>query len=112
MYICPHLNITTFHNYQINYKYKYKCIQCGTIYGRHSKSIHIEKDVCKKCNSFLELLPQLNKDGTPKKPKKLTEFNIFVKENFNEVKKELPYGTPQKEIMNTLSKKWKEFKSF
>ncbi|KIJ45102.1 hypothetical protein M422DRAFT_29952 [Sphaerobolus stellatus SS14] len=46
----PDISISSRHSYEINYKYKWECIQCGKIYGRHSKSIDVETKACGVCN--------------------------------------------------------------
>lgn len=51
----PQLTITTCHDYEIRYKYKYVCRGCGQVYGRHSKSIDTSKKVCGRCRGTLEL---------------------------------------------------------
>lgn len=49
------LLITTCHAYAIRYKFTYKCVTCGQSYGRHSKSINTEKQVCGICKGRLAL---------------------------------------------------------
>lgn len=49
------LKITTCHNYAIRYKFNYVCVQCGQEYGRHSRSINTEKQVCGCCRGKLRL---------------------------------------------------------
>ena len=41
--------------------------RCGKIYGRHSKSLDIEKKCCGVCRSLLTFLGRFNQDGTPAK---------------------------------------------
>lgn len=38
-------SVTTYHNYHIFFKYRYECVDCHHIYGRHSKSIDLEYTV-------------------------------------------------------------------
>jgi len=45
----PQLQITTCHNYNIDYKYTYLCNQCNTKIGRHKIWTNCEKFRCKKC---------------------------------------------------------------
>lgn len=47
--IFPDIEVTTCHTYEIHFKYQWQCTTCGNIYGRHSKSIKIEKVLCGKC---------------------------------------------------------------
>lgn len=53
------LVITTCHEYEIRYKFKYTCQGCGQVYGRHSRSINTSKKVCGKCRGALQLLKEL-----------------------------------------------------
>ncbi len=41
--------------------------RCGKIYGRHSKSLDIEKKCCGVCRSLLTFLGRFDQDGTPAK---------------------------------------------
>ena len=77
----PHLNITTCHSYEIQFKYQYQCTTgwCGHVYGRHSRSIDVRKQRCGRCMGTLTLLPQLKADGTPKKKRQPNKFALFVK---------------------------------
>lgn len=49
------LVITTCHEYEIRYKFKYVCAECGQVYGRHSRSIDTTKKVCGRCRGMLRL---------------------------------------------------------
>lgn len=96
------------HDYVINTKYTYKCINCGYSIGRHSKSLDVEKKRCGLCYGKFEVyLNKTTKNGnvqmlaTPKKG--INKFPQFVKENYGLVK------TPDrkhKDVMNILSKKF------
>jgi hypothetical protein len=44
------MDVTTCHNYDINYKYRWQCQVCQMEYGRHSKSIDVDKSRCGKCH--------------------------------------------------------------
>ncbi|XP_050442475.1 arrestin domain-containing protein F-like isoform X2 [Adelges cooleyi] len=55
------------HSYAIQTKYTYKCIKCGYSFGRHSKSLNLEKKRCGYCYGEFELIvnkinknPELN----------------------------------------------------
>ena len=94
-----------------------KCTQtwCEQEYGRHSKSIDIEKKRCGLCAGRLEFMGKFTSDGVLVKgsnvEKKPTGFSKFVKENFGDVKKELGAKTPHKKIMEKLSEKWNDNKN-
>ncbi|KAG8825853.1 hypothetical protein FRB91_007673 [Serendipita sp. 411] len=72
----PGVEVTTRHDYEIQYKFSWKCtkLSCGQIYQRHSNSIDTEKHGC-HCGSRLEpqfSLPQKRNrsdkaDGSPTK---------------------------------------------
>ena len=104
----PDLVVSTRHDYDIHYKYFYQCTKesCGKKYGRHSKSINVEKMGC-VCGSTLVLLVPLNKDGKERMPSK---YAVFVKENYAKIKQEHP-GKLQSEIMKLVALKYREFKS-
>ncbi|KAJ3215122.1 hypothetical protein HK099_006509 [Clydaea vesicula] len=102
----PNLKVTTCHSYKIEYKYQYECQTCFKIFGRHSKSIDVEKFGCGeyKCGGRLILQEKLKLDGTPVKK---SLFTVFMKENFKSVKKANP-NVSHGEIMRQLSKQYKD----
>jgi predicted SprT family Zn-dependent metalloprotease len=79
------VEVTTKHNYEINHKYLWVCVGrpqtsamqflnveddegCGAEYGRHSKSIDVEKHRCGKCKGFLvQVRPKPRGVASPKK---------------------------------------------
>ncbi|XP_066981869.1 uncharacterized protein [Macrobrachium rosenbergii] len=90
--------ITTCHSYEINCKYTYRCTKCSYSIGRHSKSLDTERKVCGLCFGKFELI--LNSRGRGSKssssrtpshgsqtPRTPGAFALFVKENYNSVKK-------------------------
>jgi len=81
------IKVTTYHSYKIDYKYKYKCQNCGHIYGRHSKSIDVKKYRC-QCSGEIKLMEKLKKDGTPYKKRMEGKFALYLKENYARIKKE------------------------
>ncbi|CAH3186341.1 unnamed protein product [Porites evermanni] len=78
--------ISRCHSYTINTKYTYRCTKCSNTFGRHSKSVNLEKSRCAYCHGRLELVPQVKKDGTPQ-TRTPSRFALFVKENFARIKK-------------------------
>ena len=107
MHRWPDLKIKTCHNYEINFKYQYKCqnLSCGHIFGRHSNSIDVSKKAC-GCGGRLALLPRTKMDGTPAKPRAASPYTVFVKKNFSSVKGSHPQAT-WGEIMTILSQNYK-----
>ncbi|KAH6917146.1 SprT-like family-domain-containing protein [Coprinopsis sp. MPI-PUGE-AT-0042] len=53
----PDIDISTRHDYEIEYPYQWKCASCGKIYGRFSKSIKPDECVCGACRVG-RLVPQ------------------------------------------------------
>ncbi|KAJ3188685.1 hypothetical protein HDU85_004399 [Gaertneriomyces sp. JEL0708] len=118
------IKVTTCHSYEIAYKYTYQCTNdvCRYSYGRHSKSIDVQKMGCGHCRSPLELLEntKLKKDGTPFK---VNPYSVFVKvrryhrtctfaaegstnvlkENYSRVKVENPH-MDQRQLMAHIGK--------
>ncbi|XP_012214515.1 germ cell nuclear acidic protein isoform X2 [Linepithema humile] len=80
------------HDYDIKTKFTYRCTSCGYSIGRHSKSLDIEKKRCGYCYGKFELLiNKTTKSGTVQvqtPQKKPSGFALFVKQNYNSVKKE------------------------
>ncbi|XP_026667731.1 acidic repeat-containing protein isoform X2 [Ceratina calcarata] len=95
------------HDYKIKTKFTYRCVGCGYSIGRHSKSLDVERKRCGHCYGRFELLlNKTTKSGTiqvqtPKREP--SKFALFVKENYNSVKKErnMRHG----EVMKILGKK-------
>lgn len=84
-------------------------------FGRHSKSIDIERKCCGKCFGRFELLVnRTTKSGTvkpqtPQAKKEPSAFALFVKENYSEVKKHnnnMKHG----EVMKTLGQQFSKIK--
>ncbi|KAI9011343.1 SprT-like family-domain-containing protein [Gaertneriomyces semiglobifer] len=98
------IKVTTCHSYEIAYKYTYQCTNdvCRYTYGRHSKSIDVQKMGCGHCRCPLELLEstKLKKDGTPFK---VNPYSAFVKENYSRVKVENP-RMDQRQLMAHIGK--------
>ncbi|KAI0963030.1 hypothetical protein AcW1_000231 [Taiwanofungus camphoratus] len=66
----PDIEVTTKHNYEISYKYEWKCQECDKIYGRHSKSIRPDECVCGACRVG-RLVPLFDTpQRAPKTPRK------------------------------------------
>ncbi|XP_028397689.1 acidic repeat-containing protein-like [Dendronephthya gigantea] len=99
--------ISRCHSYDINYKFTYRCVKCKHSFGRHSKSVNLKTARCPYCFSHLELLPRVNKDGTPAKTRAPTKFSLFVKDNYAKIKAKGPRSSHQ-EIMKELSKQFSQ----
>jgi len=98
--IIPDIIVSVYHNYEINYKHNYVCKDCQHVFGRHSKSIDTSKSGC-FCGGRLELQDKFKKDGTPYKPRKISSWQQFVKDNSKKVRLENP-GCTNQEAMQIL----------
>ena len=106
MQAAPHLDVTTCHQYEIHFPFRWQCSGCDQLYQRHSNSIDINKKVCGRCRSQLVFLGKFTRDGQLVPSRKPTAFSLFVKTKFAEVKQECPKGTSAAEIMKILSREW------
>ena len=92
------VEVTTKHGYDINYKYVWTCGDCGLDYKRHSKSIDPSKHSCGSCKGKLaQVLPA---------PRKESEYQRFVKANWDRVKKIAGEGAGMGDINGMLAKEW------
>ncbi|KAH0544001.1 hypothetical protein FGG08_001768 [Glutinoglossum americanum] len=94
------VEVTTKHSYAIDYKYIWECTGCGVQFKRHSKSVDPTRHTCGSCKSQLVQIQPAPRSVA------LSEYQLFVKENFKEVKKAHPLS-PQKEIMGLLGAAYK-----
>lgn len=120
------IKVETTHDYDINYKYQWKCLNetCSKIYGRHSRSIDPRKSVCSLCRSKLEqILPKPRALNTPAKldstgcngfsPCKnagLMKYQVFLKDNIERIKSENP-GLKYAEVIKLVASEYAESKS-
>lgn len=121
----PELGIEggTCHDYEINYKYHWKCdgggwLACGHVVKRHSKSIDVETQRCPKCGGRLKQVLPVPRGGngsaggdavagTPARGP--SEYQLFVKKRLGEVRRENP-GIPQTEVMRIVAQEWRKKK--
>ena len=105
------------HSYEIEFKFWYRCVNCGYTFGRHSKvskkpscllfsrlqyalqSLDLKKKVCGYCRGEFELL----RKGNTLKPAKLNPFAEFVQKNFKTYKKA---GMNHGDVMKIMSEKY------
>ncbi|KAI9752682.1 MAG: hypothetical protein M4579_005520, partial [Chaenotheca gracillima] len=116
------IHVTTKHTYTIAYKYIWTCVACSMEFKRHSKSIDPARHTCGGCKSKLvqtQPVPRgvapSGKDGVTGEKKggaggTGTEYQRFMKDNFGKIKRENP-GSPQKEIMGIVGKRYREWKA-
>jgi len=109
----PDVIVTTTHDYVIQYKFNWKCVNhsCNFTVGRHSRSVDIVRHRCGLCKGKLI---EVTSDGAPKKRAQPSAYNLFVKEHFKTVREQLMKenpGLPQAEIMKELGRQWRNKKS-
>ncbi|EDW65153.1 germ cell nuclear acidic protein [Drosophila virilis] len=79
------------HNYNIEFKYTYKCIKCNTSSHAHSRSRKVENLRCRICRGpIMLLLNKKDKSGNivPTPVREATGFAKFVKDNFQKHKRD------------------------
>ncbi|RKF66026.1 putative sprt family metallopeptidase [Erysiphe neolycopersici] len=99
------VHVTTKHNYAIDYKYIWQCENCGIEVKRHSKSVNPARHRCGTCMSkLIQIKP------VPRTNVKTSEYQTFVRKNMKILREENP-GSPQKDIMTLVGKKYQEMKA-
>jgi predicted SprT family Zn-dependent metalloprotease len=96
--------VTTKHNYEIDFKFIWRCVDCVGEVKRHSKSVNPEKQRCGKCHGILEQVkpvPRATGKGTGK-----TAYQEFVSQQMKVIKAE-GKGLSFKEMMAIVSTRWK-----
>jgi predicted SprT family Zn-dependent metalloprotease len=105
------VHVTTKHSYQIDYKYVWRCSTegCWAEFKRHSKSIDPLRHTCGSCKGkLLQIKPVPRGGAVP--GGKVGGYAGFVKQHFADVKKSLPAGSSQKEVMEAVGRKYREEK--
>ncbi|KAF5237350.1 hypothetical protein FAUST_6093 [Fusarium austroamericanum] len=97
------IEVTTKHNYDIDFKYVWECDECATEFKRHSKSIDPKRHRCGSCKGLLkQTKPAPRGAAAGKAP---SRYQAFVKEQMAIVRGENP-GSPQKVVMKLIAEKW------
>jgi len=117
------VEVTTTHDYVIQFKYAWKCTNnvCGTIIKRHSRSVDPKRHCCGSCKGkLIEIeVPGSKKDvstigHTPKKKRAPTGFSLFVQQNSKSVRARLVAergsSVTQPEVMKECGRIWREQK--
>jgi predicted SprT family Zn-dependent metalloprotease len=113
------VHVTTKHSYQIEYKYVWTCVGCGYEFKRHSKSVDTSRHSCGRCKGKLVQTKPTPRggggaaDGKEGKPREKSEYQVFVKENFARVKRELGekgLDTQMGRVMETVAREYREAK--
>lgn len=107
MLLVPHVDVSTCHNYQIFYPFRWQCVSCLHQYGRHSKSIDVTKKSCGQCRGTLTFLGRFSRDGSPQKHR-ISAYSAYVKENFARVKESLGRGkNSASDVIKVIAEEWK-----
>ena len=112
------VQVTTKHSYAIDYKYVWRCEGegCWSEFKRHSKSIDPARQTCGACRGRLVQIKPVPRGagagaGVGAGAKGVVGgYAGFVKAHFADVKKSLPLGSSQKEVMEALGRKYREEK--
>ena len=102
------VEVTTKHNYEIEYKYIWQCSNenCGSEFKRHSKSIDPKRHTCGSCRSKLDQIkPVPRKDAGSE-----NGYAAYVKTHFAAVKRSMPKAS-QKAVMEAVARKYREHKA-
>lgn len=127
-YIFPELpTISVCHNYDIEYKYTYKCDMCHSKYVKyhfctyisqylhcfcfffrsysHSKSKKVENIRCSYCHGMISIFLNKKKDGqiVMEPVREASGFAKFVKEKYKEFKKP---GVKHADVMRQISSQY------
>ncbi|XP_023291506.2 putative uncharacterized protein DDB_G0277255 [Lucilia cuprina] len=98
------------HQYDIEYKYTYKCTLCAAKSHAHSKSKKVENIRCSYCHGAIEIfLNKKDKDGNimPTPVKEPTGFAKFVKDNYKKFKRD---DLKHADVMKLLSSEFASLK--
>lgn len=108
------VQVTTKHSYQIDYKYVWRCEGegCWAEFKRHSKSVDPRKHTCGSCRGRLVQIKPVPRGVVAGGGSGggVGGYAGFVKAHFAEVKRGLPPGSSQKEVMEALGRKYREEK--
>ncbi|KAJ4348354.1 uncharacterized protein N0V89_009728 [Didymosphaeria variabile] len=110
------IEVTTKHSYKIDYKYIWECVACGYEFKRHSKSVDPVRHSCGRCKGLLVQTKPCPRGGAVDKDgkKQSGEYQVFVKENFSRVKKEMDRRgeeTAMGKVMAAVAKDYKKMKA-
>ena len=87
--------------------------RCGKLYERTRLTIDTRLHACSQCHSRLTYLGKFTKAGQlagKREGGTNSAYNMFVKDQFQQVKRSMPPGTPIAEVMRQIGSSWKEKK--
>jgi predicted SprT family Zn-dependent metalloprotease len=108
----PGVQVTTTHEYAIEFKFAWACVECHTVYRRHSRSLCTETKCCGKCRGRLqEIVPGSGSARMPRIKAPPSEYNLFVKEQSKRVRKRLERRTggtvAQGDVLKECARLWR-----
>jgi len=109
------VEVTTRHQYEIAYKFAWKCInlQCGNVIQRQSRSIDVVRHCCGQCRGTLVEIESNSKNDvgiTPKKKRPPSAFSLFVQQHSQQVRSQLMLestSVSQAQVMIECGRLWK-----
>lgn len=119
------VEVTTKHDYVIQFKYAWKCTNtaCGAIIKRHSRSVDPKRHCCGSCSKgkLIEIeVPGSKNDvategHTPKKKRPPTGFSLFVQQNSKSIRARLAAerggaSVTQPDVMKECGRIWRKQK--
>lgn len=120
----PGVEVTTTHDYMIQYKYAWACSTsgCKFLVQRHSRSVDLKRQCCGRCRGRLievdvpDHSSRNNVQKTPKKRAPPSGYNLFVKEHSKLVREQLAKRqkgkgkVSQADVMKECARRWQEKK--
>lgn len=100
------IQVTTKHSYEIDYKYKWECSQCGIEYKRHSRSIDTQRHRCGSCKGELKQIKPTPRTNTSNG---VSEYQQFVKKQMKLVKRDNPH-VQQRDVFRIVAQRWADSK--
>jgi len=109
------VEVTTRHQYEITYKFAWKCVnlQCGNVIQRQSRSIDVVRHCCGQCRGTLVEIESNSKNDvgiTPKKKRPPSAFSLFVQQHSQQVRSQLlleSTSVSQAQVMIECGRLWK-----
>ncbi|KAH3962078.1 hypothetical protein HBI56_203940 [Parastagonospora nodorum] len=102
------VEVTTKHSYAIEFKYVWECVDCGYEFKRHSKSVDTGKHSCGRCKGRLvQTKPTPRQAGVGKEK---GEYQVFMKENFARVKREMERRGEDAKMGNVVERVAREYR--
>lgn len=106
----PDVEVTTRHDYDIDFKYKWACSNesCNVVIQRHSRSVNVDKHVCGVCKSNLIEVSAKRQTGTT------SAYNKFISSHSKIVREKIQKRrggdvmVSQAEVLKECARLWRE----